>query len=175
MIVLKRACIGVVSGLAFLAGCGLNPPMTVPSVDLQRYAGLWYEIAKYPVFFEQGCFGVTAEYTIRDDGKVTVLNTCREGSLDGRVRTIEGYAVSTNPPENSRLNVYFFGFPGPYWIIGLDDDYQWAVVSDPTRSTLWILSRTPQLSQETYDGILALIEAQGYDTGRLVPMPQPTE
>ena len=164
--------------LPHLIGCGLqldrvlNLPATVSSVDIQRYLGTWYEIAKYPVPFENGCYGVTAEYSLNDDGTVRVFNSCRDA--DGRVaRTIEGYARVEDTTSNAKLNVYFFGpFGAPYWIIDLDDDYQWAVVSDPTRFTLWILSRTPTIDPDVYQGILARLTEKGYDTTRLELMPQ---
>lgn len=162
------------AGAVVSTGCGLLPPLqSVASVDLQRYAGLWYEIAKYPVPFQVGCVGVTAEYTLQENGTVRVLNTCREGTLDGPARTIEGTAVVTNAANNSQLAVFFFGFPGAYWIIDLDVDYQWAVVSEPTRSTCWILSRTPTLDAGVYQGILDRLAANGFDVNRIVPTPQP--
>ncbi len=158
------------------AACGCsanNPPRTVSSVDLNRYAGKWYEIAKYPVSFEAGCSGVTAEYSPRPDGKIEVVNTCHEGRVDGPARTIKGTAVSTNAPANSRLDVTFFLFPAPYWIIELDPSYQWAVVSEPSRSKLWILCRTPRMDAATYGKVTELIKAQGFDLSRLVATDQP--
>lgn len=160
-----------------LCGCmGPRTPLDVVEfVDLNRYAGLWYEIAKYPVFFEAGCVGVTAEYTPRDDGRITVVNTCREGTLDGPESRIEGVARVVDPETNAKLAVRFFGpFEGNYWIIDLDtEDYQWAVVGEPTRNTLWILSRTPQMDQAIYDDIVSRLPAKDYDPQRLELMLQP--
>lgn len=158
-------------------GCSyeaLFPPLAVAErVELSRYAGVWYEIAKYPNSFERGCYGVTAEYTLREDGRVTVVNTCREGALDGPARTIEGYAEVADPATNARLTVYFFyPFGAPYWILEVDENYQWAVVGEPSRSFLWILSRTPTLDDATYQAILARLPDKGYDPARLEPMPQ---
>ena len=166
--------LGVVAGSA---GCGVlpaGPPLeTVAYVDVERYMGRWYEIAKYPNAFEVGCTGVTAEYTLRDDGTVGVLNTCRtaDGAVDAR--TIEGFATVADAATNAKLTVYFFyPFGAPYWIIDLDDEYAYAVVGDPTRQFLWILSRTPTLPDETLDAILARIGELGYDPARLEYMTQ---
>ncbi|MBK8267216.1 MAG: lipocalin family protein [Planctomycetes bacterium] len=162
-----------------MSGCGqslesLLPTLsTAPNVDIQRYMGTWYEIAKYPVTFENGCFGVTADYTLQSDGNVKVVNICR--NEDGTVgRTIEGFATVADSTTNSKLTVYFFyPFGAPYWIIELDEaDYEWAVVGDPTRTFLWILSRTPTLAPEIYDGILQRLPDRGYDPVRLELMPQ---
>jgi len=167
----------ILTGLLIsLSGCGValdSTLTTAPSVDIQRYMGKWYEIAKYPAVFENGCFGVTADYTLQSDGKVKVVNTCRKS--DGSVaRTIEGFATVADSSTNSKLTVYFFyPFGAPYWILELDDvNYQWAVVGDPSRSFLWILSRTPTMGPQVYAGILERLPAKGYDPARLELMPQ---
>ncbi len=166
-------------GLGLLpAGCNYEaffPPLPVAeSVNLDRFVGRWYEIAKYPNFFQQQCYGATtAEYALRPDGSVSVVNTCREGSLDGPESRIEGYATVSDPATNAKLTVVFFPpFGAPYWIIDLDEDYQWAVVGEPSRSTLWILSRTPTLDAAVYDDILSRLPDKGYDPTRLVITPQ---
>lgn len=160
------------SGCGTLAGGFFTPLDTVEQVDVQRYMGKWYEIAKYPVPFEEGCYGVTAEYSLKDDGSVRVFNTCR--TMDGDIAsTIEGVARVDDPTTNAKLSVYFFGpFGAPYWIIDLDEDYDWAVVGDPTRSTLWILSRTPTMDSATYQQILDRLPAKDYDPAKLELMPQ---
>lgn len=157
--------------VVLVAGCGaFYPPLdVVQSVDLTRYAGKWYEIARYPTFFQAACASSTAEYTARDDGTIGVFNTCL--AADGTtVSTIEGVAEVVDPSSNAKLVVSFPGvpFPGSYWIVDLDAAYQYAVVGDPFRATLFILSRTPTLDQTTLDGILNRLPAQGYDPGRLV-------
>ncbi len=150
------------------------PLDVVPEVEVERYMGLWYEIARYPNSFEQGCVGSTAEYTLMDDGRVRVFNRCFEGSLNGPANTIEGTARVADTQTNAKLKVQFFWpFEADYWIIALDEDYQWAVVGEPSRSFLWILSRTPQLDDAIYDQILADLPAQGYDPARLVRPDQP--
>jgi len=160
---------------ALLGGCGaFNPPLeTVNFVNLERYTGRWYEIARYPHFFERGCTGVTADYSIRDDGRIEVINTCIESSLDGPERLIQGSARVADPTTNAKLKVSFFGpFEGDYWIIDLDEDYSYAVVGAPNRRFLWILSRTPTMDAETYDGILQRLWEIGYDTEPLELVPQ---
>jgi apolipoprotein D and lipocalin family protein len=153
-----------------------QPVEPVPELDLARYAGLWYEIARYPQFFQRNCAGeVTARYTLREDGRVDVHNRCRRA--DGREIDAKGVARRSDPEgPASRLEVRFA--PGwlsalpfvwaDYWVIDLDPQYRWAVVGSPSRKYLWILSRTPRLDEATYERILRRIRAQGYDTDRLM-------
>lgn len=169
--VLTLAC----NGCACLA---TNPPATVASVDIERYVGLWYEIASYPVFFNKDLTGVTATYARLDDGRVSVFNRGFKGALDGPESTIRGKARVTDTTTNSKLAVRFDQFPtnlfeGQYWIVVLDPDYEYAAVSDPQRSTLFILSRTPKLDDETYEEILAQLAANGFDTAKLKRTLQP--
>lgn len=169
------ACASIIFAAIAFSGCQMlaaNPPETVDSVDLERYAGLWYEIASYPVFFNKNLTGVTAEYGIRPDGKVSVFNKGYKGALDGPESTIEGTARVVDPVTNSKLAVRFNQFPnnlfeGDYWIVVLDDDYQYAAVSDPRRFTLFVLSRTPQMDDATYASILSDLEANGFDVSTL--------
>ncbi len=151
-----------------------GPPLrTVDRVDLSRYAGRWYEIATIPMSFQKGCAGVTADYAIRDDGDVDVVNTCLQGGLDGPRRTAKAKAWSVDP-SNAKLEVRFFWpFHGSYWVIDLDPDYRWAVVGHPSRKYLWILCRTPRMPDATYEAILGRLREQGYDTTQLVKTPQP--
>jgi apolipoprotein D and lipocalin family protein len=135
--------------------------------------GTWHEIAKYPNSFERGCYAVTAEYTLRDDGTVRVLNTCRAADGVTVKSTTEGFAEIADPATNAKLTVYFFyPFGAAYWIIDLDENYEYAVVGDPSRTFLWILSRTPTLDAETYDQNLHRLPEKGYDPQRLELTPQ---
>lgn len=166
-----------ISGLAalFLGGCGaFNPPLaTVENVEIGRYTGRWYEIARYPNSFEPGCVGVTADYTLRQDGRISVLNTCIEGDLDGEVRLIEGVARVIDPGTNAKLAVTFFApFEGDYWILDLGEDYEYAVVGEPSRTFLWILSRKPVMDQDLYEDILSRLPEKSYDPNRLELVPQ---
>jgi len=150
-----------------------TPLNVVPEVDLDRYLGKWFEIASYPAWFAKNCTGVTAEYSRREEGGIRVVNRCRKGSLDGKLKEANGRARVVDPLTNAKLKVSFFGpFWGDYWIVDLDSEYRWAVVGEPKRKYLWILSRTPTLEQDTLDGILSRLPTKGYDTDRLQWTPQ---
>ena len=139
---------------------------SVPVVDLARYVGKWYEIAAFPMFFQRRCIGdATAEYSFRPDGDIAVVNRCRtEDGFDEAV----GKAWAVEGSGNARLKVSFFWpFRADYWIVGLDEDYRWAVVGNPNRKYLWVLSRTPRLSSEQLDQALQAAAGQGYDLGQL--------
>lgn len=162
-------------GLLLLAGCRVE---TVHYVDIPRYMGLWYQIAANPAFFNRDLVGVTAEYTLQEDGTVRVFNRGYKGSLDGEVDSIEGVAEVFDPVTNARLVVTFPGqpelpFPN-YLVVVLDDaQYQYAVVTDPLQATLFVLSRTPQMDEALYQNILSMLEAAGIDTSSLLRTPQP--
>jgi apolipoprotein D and lipocalin family protein len=121
-------------------------------VDLSRYAGKWYEIARLPNRFQRDCAcNTTATYTLRADGKITVLNECRQA--DGRQKSAKGTArVADATGLNTKLKV-FWPFSGDYWITDLDPEYRWAVVGEPGRRYLWILSRQPQMDTTLYQQI----------------------
>ena len=163
-----------------LAGCGTDgkvagaPPLqSVPQLDLNRYAGRWYEIARYPASFQKGMVGVTADYTLLDDGEVQVINAGREGSLDGPRETAEAVAWRPDERHPARLKVQFFWpFVADYWVIGLDEQYEWAIVGEPDRRYLWLLSRTPTLPDDTVQTMLDTVAAQGYKTEPLTWTPQ---
>jgi apolipoprotein D and lipocalin family protein len=141
---------------------------TVSEVDLQQYAGKWYEIASYPQRFQQGCHCTTATYTPTDKGYITVENRCNKDSIHGPESYIKGKAFVEKNTGNAKLKVQFFWpFRGKYWIIDLADDYSYAVVSHPGKQYLWILSRTPQLDSEVYQGILDRLTAKGFDLNKL--------
>lgn len=151
-----------------------EPLKTVSYVDLDRYAGRWYEIARFPNSFEQDCEGVTADYARRDDGMIRVVNTCREGSANGEVRTSEGRARIADETTNAKLEVSFFGpFWGDYWILYLTDDYSISLVGEPQGKYLWILSRTPTISADVRDDALARLAAMGYNVSALYFPEQP--
>ena len=137
---------------------------TVKAVDLNRYLGSWYEIAKYDHVFERGLDYAMANYTLREDGKIDVLNT---GIKDGRAKDAKGIAKTTNIP--GLLKVSFFGpFYSDYRIMMLDADYQYVLVGGSNDKYLWILSRTPQLDDATKTLILAEANRRGYDTSKLI-------
>jgi apolipoprotein D and lipocalin family protein len=164
---------------SLMLGCASTakdkPPLSVvDAVDLERYLGKWYEIASYPAWFQKGCIGSTAEYSLLSDGKIQVINRCREGRLDGKVKESKGKAEVADTQTNAKLKVWFFWpFKGNYWIIDLDPDYRWAVVGEPSRKYLWILSRTPTMEERLYEYILARLPETGYDPARLQKTTQP--
>lgn len=146
---------------------------TVSHVDLTRYLGKWYEVAKYPVVFERGLVGVTATYSLRPDGKIKVLNAGRKGTMAGKLKTATGKAWVTDKTTNAKLKVQFFWpFSGNYWVIALGQDYDYAVIGDPSRKYLWILSRTPRMDEKLYAELIEQIKAHGYDTSRIERTPQ---
>jgi apolipoprotein D and lipocalin family protein len=166
----------LLSLFARLAGCtvrpeGYEPPATVGRVDLSRYAGTWYEIARYPNSFQDGgrrCEDVTATYTPRPDGTIGVVNRCIDTANDNMERRAEGYA-RPDSANGDRLRVTFFWpFFGDYWIIGLDPEYRWAVVGAPNRDYLWILSRTPAMPAGAYAAAMEIVRREGFSTRDLV-------
>ncbi len=171
------ACSGVGSGGGGGGGGGANatnvtnaerlPPVkAVDRVDISRYLGRWYEIASYPMYFQRKCIGdTTANYSLRPDGELTVLNRCR--TVDG-FEQASGHAWPVDNGANARLKVSFFWpFRADYWVIGLDDNYRWAVVGNPNREYLWVLSRTPVLAPQDLARALDAVKAQGYEPARL--------
>ena len=152
----------------------LAPLQTVPSVDVPRYMGTWHEIAKYPNWFQKKCVSSTqATYTLQADGRVQVLNRCKTDK--GEWSEALGAARQIGGPNSPRLKVRFAPewlsfIPmvwGDYWIIDLDPNYQWVVVSEPQREYLWILSRTPQLPEATLQQLRSQLAAAGFDLKRL--------
>lgn len=162
---MKKIFLMVLSAMLF-TGCesAKLDNSTVKSVDLSRYLGSWYEIARFDHSFERGIEYAMAHYTMRDDGKIDVLNT---GIKDGRAEDAKGIAKTTNQP--GLLRVSFFGpFFSDYRIMLLDENYQYVLVGGSTNRFLWILSRTPQLDEATLSLILAEADRRGYDTTRLL-------
>ena len=158
-------------GLAAAYGQDSRPLTTVAKVDLKRYAGLWYEIARIPNRFQNQCvWGVTAEYALRADGRIDVINRCYEST--GKVEEARGLARVDDTTSNARLKVSFFSILGwrpvwgDYWIIGLDEGYQYALVGAPGRSYGWILAREHTLSEGTLQKIFTRLRDQGYDPER---------
>ena len=146
-----------------------EPVRVVPSVDIARYVGRWFEIARLPNFFQKSCSGdVTATYTVRPDGKINVLNQCR--TEKGSMKSANGTArIASKTEPNTKLKVTcFWTISGNNRIIELDPNYEWAVIGEPNRDYLWILSRQPQMDPALYESILERIRKQGYDTQRLL-------
>ncbi len=163
------ALCAIFTALSALTASSQTPLQVVPSVDLSRYAGKWYEIARLPAWFQRDCASdTTATYTLRPDGKIAVLNQCRQPG--GVTKSAKGTAhVAGSDGPNTKLRVTFFWpFYGDYWIIDLDPQYRWAVVGEPHRQCLWILSRDPHLDQTLYAQIVGRVKKQGYDLAPLI-------
>ncbi len=144
---------------------------TITRLDIPRYMGRWYEIARYDHRFERGMTHVFTEYTLEDNGKIRVVN---HGIKNGKQKEITGKAKQPNPSEYpGRLKVSFFlWFYSDYYILELDTDYQYAIVGSSSDKYLWILSRTPELPQSTLDELLKNIEQRGYDLSKLILVEQ---
>ena len=150
---------------------GLEPVETVDGLELDRYLGLWFEIGSYPTSFQEGCSETTAEYSLRDDGDIEVLNNC---TVDGKPTEAIGVARAVDL-DAGKLEVSFFGpFFGDYWVVelgeedGADAPYSYAVVTSPSRDFLWVLSRDETMDDETLDGIFERLAEQTIDRDRFV-------
>lgn len=149
-----------------------SPPQPAKSVELDRYLGRWYEVARYDMRFEKGCEGVTAEYSKRPDGLIRVLNTCHQGAVDGPVKSSEGKAKVVDTATNAKLQVSFFGpFWGDYWVLDHADDYSWSVVGEGSGRYLWLLSRQRPTDADRA-ALTARAKALGYDVTLLRPTVQ---
>jgi apolipoprotein D and lipocalin family protein len=161
-------------GLALCAPVAATDVRSAERLDISRYAGEWHEIARLPMFFQRKCVGeITAQYMLRDDGLIGVRNRCR--NEDGEYDAVDGVA-RRDPEHPGRLEVRFAPdwlswLPltwADYWVIALDPEYQWAMVGEPGREYLWILSRTPEMPRERFEALKAEAEAMGYDLEPLI-------
>ena len=151
--------------LGWLTGSRLTVDNSaVKELDLNRFVGSWYEVARFDHFFERGMSHTQANYVIRDDGDIDVINT---GIKDGKPKTAKGKAKRTE--IHSLFRVSFFGpFYSDYRVMLLDADYQYMLIGSGSDNYLWILSRTPHLSQEAKTSILSEAQRRGYDTDKLI-------
>ncbi|MHA7111933.1 lipocalin family protein [Sunxiuqinia elliptica] len=146
---------------------------TIKELDLERYMGTWYEIARFPHSFEKDLVGVTASYHLRADGKIDVINAGYKNSLNGPYQEAKGKAKMPNPEKPGELKVAFFlFFYADYNILELADDYSYALIGSSSPKYLWILSRTPQLEETTYQQLVQEAQKRGYDTSQLIRVPQ---
>ncbi|MGP0171851.1 lipocalin family protein [Pseudomonas sp. NCHU5208] len=170
----------IAGAMLALVGCAnsgtgpaaVEPPETV-QVDLQRYQGTWYELARLPMFFQRNCVQSEAHYDLREDGRIDVTNRCRDA--DGEWIEAKGTAEPQVPGRTDKLWVRFDNWvskilpiKGDYWVLYHDDDYRVALVGHPERKYLWLLSRTPEVDQATRDKLLSVAREQGYDTSELI-------
>lgn len=147
-------------------------------VDLDRYLGKWYEIARFDQKFQKDCTAVSATYSLRKDGDINVKNECRLNSPSGKHKVSYGRAWVTDKETNSKLKVQFFLktlriplLAGNYWILALGNDYEYAIIGDNSRKYLWFLSRTSQMSNDLYEDLLNQAKSMGFDTSKLIKTP----
>jgi apolipoprotein D and lipocalin family protein len=173
-IVVAAAVAALVAGCAHRSKADLDPT-TVDKVDLKRYSGTWYELARLPMFFQRNCAQSEAHYQLKPDGNVAVLNRCR--TAEGKWEEANGTASPQVAGKTDKLWVEFDNWfsrllpgvaKGDYWVLYIGDGYKTALVGNPDRKYLWLLSRTPTVSEHTREELLAKAQQQGYDTTRLI-------
>ncbi|ANU07263.1 lipocalin family protein [Paraurantiacibacter namhicola] len=175
LLLTAAACVGTPGPVG-----NASVPMPAKPVALQSYLGTWYEYARYEAPFQEGCEGVTAEYTLRDDGKIRVVNSCYEGALDGEFRQSTGRAKVVEGSQGAQLKVSFFGpFYGDYWVLDrgepdADGLYPWSIVGEPSGRYLWLLTREAQPDAATRTLLERRVKELGYDWS-LVRMTQQPE
>ncbi len=171
VIALSAAVLSACSGTSYR-----DPDIGIESVarlDLDRYAGRWYEIARFPNRFEEDCVAVTADYALNLDGTVAVTNTCRKGGFDGPVEVAEGTARVVAPGELKVKFVDWLPFEGDYWVLYVSPGYDLAVVGNPDGATGWVLARSPRPDPELLDRGYEALRKAGYDTSRIFRVPHP--
>lgn len=145
----------------------------VKDLEIERYLGKWYEIARFDHRFERGLVGVSATYSTRDDGKIKVVNSGFEGTLKGKLSIATGKAKIPDLNVPSKLKVSFFlFFYGDYFVMELDQDYQWAVIGSSSDNYLWILSRTPVMDSDLYNDLIKRLIKRGYNIEKLIRVEQ---
>lgn len=152
--------------MTFLTNNEYTPLQVVPHVELEKYLGKWYEIARLPAKFQDGCSQTTATYSLSKDGAVSVLNECVR---KGKVKRAKGKAKVVDKETGAKLKVTFFWpFYGDYWIIKLGVNYDYAVVGTPNRQYLWILNRTPTMDDKLYTQLTEFAASNGFNVSRLI-------
>ena len=170
---MKRSILLIFAIMLFSAANSQKVPTVVSSVDLNRYTGTWYEIARLPSYFERDLKNTTATYTLREDGRITVLNQGQDINDPGKKKSAK--AVAWIPDKNvpAKLKVQFFWpFRGDYWILELDKDYRYALVGDPSFKYLWILSREKKMEESKYNMLLKKASDYGYDVKPVIKVVQ---
>ena len=143
----------------------------VTHVELQKYLGKWFEIAHLPAKFQEGCNETTATYTLLNNGTISVLNECKR---NGKIKIARGKAKVVDKTTNAKLKVTFFWpFYGDYWIIKLDNNYEYAVVGTPNRKYLWILNRTPQMDDTLFSQLVEFAKSKDFDVDLLIKTMHP--
>jgi apolipoprotein D and lipocalin family protein len=176
----RRALLAVVALAVFTAlavaalGCTSGPPLAVASnVDLSRFQGKWYEIARLPRTTQTDCHGTTAFYTQASNGSLSFVNQCNVGSATGPLKTVSMTASVPNAAVSAKLALDVGGYVGDYWILEVGSNYEYAVVGHPSRLYWWVLSRTPSLDASTMQGVIARATSDLFDMSQLQYTPQP--
>lgn len=139
-------------------------PQPARTVELERYLGRWYEMARYEAPFQKDCEGVTADYALRDDGKIAVVNSCRQGAPNGPMKIANGRAKVVDGSQGAKLRVSFFGpFYGDYWVLDRAEDYSWSIVGEPSGRYLWILTREQRPADDLRLALEQRVRSLGYD------------
>ena len=158
------------------SAAGKAPPATVAKVDLDRFMGTWFEVARLPSLeadgFGQSCVDVTATYGKRPDGRISVQTVSYNAKAKMRRSEVNGTARAVDPGGSKLVLTFYRLIRGDLWVVGLDPAYRWALMGTPTRRRLWLISRTPRLEPEEYDRAMGIARAQGYDAARVRPTPQ---
>ena len=172
---LRSLALALASSIAFasLAGCSNAPLDVAPNVDLQRFQGKWYEVAKLPRATQADCQATTSFFRLNAGGDVDVQSECHLGSATGALKSVAMKAAVTDPSVPAKLSLEIGAFSGDYWILEVGDHYEYAVIGTPSRAYLWILSRTPTLDSTTTNAILARASSKQFDTSRIEYTPQP--
>lgn len=166
--------LALMSGLLFGSAARADRVNETAKLDLGRFLGTWYELARYDHYFERGCVGVTATYSRRaGSDTVKVLNRCVKDRLDGEVKTVEGKLWQPDATQPGKLEVQFFWpFTADFWVLDVAPDYSWALVGEPKQKSCWIFSRTPTLPDDVYESLLRKLEARGYSREKLLRVQQ---
>ena len=143
-------------------------PQPAKEVDLQKYLGRWYEIARYEASFQRGCEAVTADYSLRPDGQIKVINSCRRETLTAPIESATGQAYVVDGSGNAKLRVSFFWpFYGNYWVLDRGENYDWAIVGEPSGRYLWLLFREPHPAEKLQQAVKTRAAEMGYDLNLL--------
>jgi apolipoprotein D and lipocalin family protein len=149
-------------------------PQPAKSVEIERYLGRWYELARYEAGFQKDCEAVTADYSLAAPGQIKVVNSCRQGSIDGKSKQAIGKAKIVEGSRNAKLRVSFFGpFYGDYWVLDRADDYSWAIIGEPSGRYLWLLHRQASPGQDVLNALSSRAAALGYNIRQLRWTKQP--
>jgi apolipoprotein D and lipocalin family protein len=152
----------------------VSVPQPAKSIELERYLGRWYEIARYEAGFQKVCEAVTADYSQTEPGQIKVINSCRQDSINGKARDAVGKAKIVEGSNNAKLRVSFFDpFYGDYWVLDRAEDYSWAVVGEPSGRYLWLLHRKANLKENERTALAMRAKALGYDVALLRWTKQP--